>query len=211
MGVTAVLGGLAGCTKLEPSRIAVDPPGAGEYSVYVVAHRYHTGIIVRASDVPREAWPARVDLADAEYLELGWGEREYYIRNDPGMWRGLRALLIPSRSTIEVIAIAALLDRTGDEREMIELRVPRSGFERLIAFVRQSHELDAQGRGIIVAVASRERGIFYASPRTFHGLENCNVWVARGLEAAQLPVRPSTAITAGMLLRQVRRLSDEML
>ncbi|MGE5525289.1 MAG: DUF2459 domain-containing protein [Rhodospirillaceae bacterium] len=178
--------------------------------MYVVAHRYHTGIMVRAADVPQDAWPARVDLADAEYLELGWGEREYYIRDEPGVWRGLRALLIPSRSTVEVIAITGLPDRTGDDREMIELRVPRSGFERLIEFVRQSHDLDAQGRGVIVAVASRERGIFYASPRTFHGLENCNVWVARGLEAAQLPIRPGTALTAGMLLRPVRRLSDEM-
>lgn len=202
---------LVGCAKVEPSRIAGGPPAAGERSVFVVAHRYHAGIIVHASDVPPDAWPARVDLADAEYLELGWGEREYYIRDDPGMWRGLRALFIPSQSAIEVIAITGPLIQIGDEREIIELRVSRSGFERLVEFVRQSHELDAHGRGAIIAAASRERGLFYASSRTFHGFENCNVWVARGLQAAQLPIRPSTAITAGMLLRQVRRLSDEML
>jgi hypothetical protein len=40
----------------------------------------------------------------------------------------------------------------------------------------------------------------------FHMFSSCNVWVARGLEAGGLPIDPSAAITAGMLLRQVRRL-----
>jgi hypothetical protein len=59
---------------------------ADERSAFAVAHRYHAGIIVRAADVPRDAWPVRVDPTDAEHLELDWGEREYYVRDDPEVW-----------------------------------------------------------------------------------------------------------------------------
>jgi hypothetical protein len=77
----------------------------------------------------------------------------------------------------------------------------------MVEFVRESHELDPDGRAIVIAAGVRQQGRFYASPRTFHALENCNVWVARALHAAGLAVHPETAITAGTLLRRVRRLS----
>ena len=35
--------------------------------------QWHSGIVVRAADVPATAWPARRDFASAEYLEVGWG------------------------------------------------------------------------------------------------------------------------------------------
>jgi len=59
----------------------------------------------------------------------------------------------------------------------------------------------------VISSGVHQPGRFYASPRTFHALENCNVWVARALQSAGFPVHPHVALTAGMLLRQVRRLS----
>src|SRR5438552_53366 len=198
---------LTGCARHEPSRIAADAPPPGIHSVFVTGHRYHTGLVVRAPDVPQRAWPARRDFPDAEYLELGWGEREYYPRDEPGVWRGVRALLTPSRSTINVIPISGTLTRALSDSEIIELRVREDGFARMIEFIRRSHEYDAEDRAIVIPAGPRQAGRFYASPRTFSGLENCNVWVARALESAGLPVNPHAALTAGMLLRQVRGLS----
>ena len=203
----AVITAAGGCARQQPNRIGADPPAPGVHSVFVLAHRYHTGLAVRARDVPVGAWPARTDFPDAEYLELGWGEREYYPRDDPGFSLALRALFTPSRSTINVIAITGPLARERYESEIVELHVSQDGFARIVGFVRESHELDASGRPIIVSAGPRTPGRFYASPRTFHALENCNVWVARALQAAGIPVRPDSAVTAGMLLKQVRRLS----
>ena len=76
----------------------------------------------------------------------------------------------------------------------------------MVEFVRQSHELDAAGRSIVLSARIEERIRFYASPSTFHMFENCNVWVARALQAAGLPVDPKASTTAGTLLRQVRPL-----
>ena len=203
----AVISVLIGCARQEPNRIAIAEPPPGVHSIFIIGHRYHTGLAVRARDVPVAAWPARSDFPGADYLEVGWGEREYYPSDDPGMWLALRALFTPSRSTINVIAITAPLARARPDSEIVELHVSRAGFARMVEFVRETHELDADGRAIAVSAGARQPGRFYASPRTFHALENCNVWVARALEAAGVPVRPETAVTAGRLLRQVRALS----
>ena len=77
----------------------------------------------------------------------------------------------------------------------------------MVEYVRESHELDAEGRAIVIAAGVHQQGRFYDSLCTFHVLESCNVWVARALQPAGLAVHPDSAITAGTLVRRVRRLS----
>lgn len=198
---------IAGCTRREPNRLAHAPAAPGMVSVYVVAHGYHTSLAVRAPDVPVPAWPERRDFPDADFLELGWGEREYYSRENPGIALGFRALFIPSKSAVEGIALNGPIDRALPESEIVELHIPQRHFERMVEFVRRTHEFDAHGRPIVIATAKHERGIFYASPLTFSAFHNCNVWTAEALREAGIRLRPASAMTAALLLRQVRPLS----
>jgi hypothetical protein len=172
----------------------------------VVVSGYHSGLVVPAREVPDSAWPARRDFPDADHLELGWGEREYYARVDPGVWLGLRALFTPSPSTLRAMPITGSPRRVFTDGTLIDIEVSQAGFERMVEFVRQTYELDSDGRPIGIAHQHQDGSRYYASPRTFHAFENCNVWVARALESAGLPVRPETALTTGMLLLQVRPL-----
>jgi uncharacterized protein (TIGR02117 family) len=206
LACAAALFGLVGGCVHGLDRVAIDPSQLGVHSIFVLGHGYHTGLAVHAREVPETAWPARRDFPDADYLELGWGDREYYPREHPGVWLALRALLTPTSSTLRVVPVAGPLTRYFRDSEVIELQVSPTGFERIVEFVRQTHELDAAGRAIPVRSELQDGSRFYASPRSFHAFENCNVWVARALEAAGLSVDPESSITAGMLLRQVRRL-----
>ena len=205
--VAIVAAAFAGCARLEPSRIGAGAPPTGVHDIFVVAQGYHSGLVVRARDIPGGAWPASGDFPAADYFMLGWGERDYYPRDDPGPLRGFRALTVPSKSAIHVVPITGPLARALSGAEIVELRVTAAGFMRMVDFVRQSHELDASGRALVLESGARQPGRFYASSRTFHAFENCNVWVARALESADLRVDPRDATTAGMLLRQVRQLS----
>ena len=203
---TALFAVLGGCAFQAMEPVAADRSPPGSHRIYVIRHGGHTGLAVRAREVPEAAWPARRDFPDAEYLELGWGDREFYPRADPGAWLAIRTLFTPTPSTLRVFPVAGSLTRSFPDGEIIELQVSQAGFERMVEFVRQTYELDAFGRAIVIDSEVRDGSRFYASPRAFHASENCNVWVARALEAAGLAVRPETALTAGMLLRQVRRL-----
>jgi hypothetical protein len=142
---------------------------------------------------------------------MGWGEREYYPHDNPGIGLGSRALFTPSQSTLNVIPVTGALTRAFVDTEVIELRVADADFARMVEFVRETYELDSDGRAIAISSGTRQQGRFYASPRTFHAFENCNTWVARALRRAGLPLKPETTITAGALLRQVRPLAPGLL
>jgi uncharacterized protein (TIGR02117 family) len=177
------------------------------HSIFVIAHAHHSGLIVRANEVPSDAWPARRDFPDAEFLVMGWGHRDYYPHDDPGVSLAIRALLLPGLSTLHVIAVTGTLPAAFPSSEILELHVSDAGFERLVSFVRETYELDARGSGFPVSSGARHAGRFYASTRTFHALENCNTWVARVLHHAGLDIQAETTLTAGTLLRRVRPLS----
>jgi hypothetical protein len=198
---------LEGCAAHEPNRIALEPPPAHARSIFVVAHRYHSGLAVRARNVPEAAWPARRDFPNADYLEVGWGEREYYATENPTLSIILHAVFVPSLSAIHVVPVSGSLTRYFLDSEIIELEVPQAGFERMVDFIRDTYELDANGEPIIVASGPHDPGRFYGSWRKLRRSEYRHVWGARAVAAAGLPVHSEEATTVGRLLRQVRGLS----
>ena len=195
---------LAGCAGSPPAAdIRVD--SGPSRVVYVANHGWHSGLIVRNADVPQQAWPARRDFPDARYLELGWGDREYYVRENPGIWLGLRALFWPTESAIHAVGVRGAIEREFPASEIVELRVSEAGFQRLIEFVAASHARDAAGDWIVLGPGQRPNSSrFYASERRFHLFETCNTWVARALREAGVWIDPRAAITTGGLMRQVR-------
>jgi uncharacterized protein (TIGR02117 family) len=139
------------------------------------------------------------------YLELGWGDREYYVRERPGIWLSLRALFWPTDSAIHLVGVPGAIEREFPTSEIVELSVSEAGFQRMVEFVAASHARNAAGDWIVLAPGQRpNRSRFYASERRFHLFETCNTWVARALHEAGLPINASAAITAGSLMRQVR-------
>ena len=54
--------------------------------VDILRHGWHSGIVVRAADVPEHAWPAPRVFVGAEYLEMVWGTRVYHPAPDPPVW-----------------------------------------------------------------------------------------------------------------------------
>lgn len=199
-----LLSALAGCAGLPPAAGTKADSGPGRV-LYVAGHGWHTGLVVRSADIPQEAWPARRDFPDARYLELGWGDREYYVREDPGIWIGLRALFWPTESAIHAVGVRGAIEREFPASEIVELRVSETGFQRLVEFVAASHARDAAGEWIVLGAGQRpNRSRFYASGRRFHLFETCNTWVARALREGGVRIDPRAAITAGSLMRQVR-------
>ena len=196
---------LAGCAAPPSPRPA--PDSEATHHVYVVVDGGHTGLAVRTSEVPREAWPARHDFPGAEYLELGWGEREYYTREGNTVWLALRALFWSEASAIHVVGLEGPVERAFPEAEILRLAVTPAGFDRMVAFVAASHERDPAGRAIILGRGQRPGSLFYASHRRFHFLETCNTWVARALREAGVQVEPLAAFTATGLMQQLRPLA----
>jgi uncharacterized protein (TIGR02117 family) len=198
-----------------PAAPPAPPSVAPEQSaqrIWVVHHGYHSGIVVRAADVPPRAWPARRDFPQAEFLEVGWGDRDYYMTPAPGLWIGLRALLWPTPAVLHVAAFDGPPERRFAEAGIVELTLAAPGFAALVVAVQESHQRVPAADG----PDSREdwppplgpglygSSRFYASRERFHLFRTCNVWTAGVLAAAGVPLRPASALTADALFAQLR-------
>lgn len=177
------------------------------YSVLVVNHGRHAGLLLRAGDVPAGAWPAMADFPDADYLEVGWGDRAYYMAAEPGVWLGLKAIAWPTPGVLHVVGVDTAPERFFPGAEILEIGVAPAGLQRLLAHLRQSHELDGAGRPITLGPGLYGHSRFYASREQFHLFKTCNVWVAAALQAAGVQVTPALTLSADRLMAQLRPLA----
>ena len=175
------------------------------HRIHVVRHGWHAGIVVRAADVPPDAWPARREFADAEYLEVGWGDRAYYQAKEPSIWLGLRALLWPSPGVLHIVAFSGPPERAFPAAEVIALDITPQGLDRLVDAVAASHERDADGTPITFGPGLYGRSRFYASRDRFHLLATCNAWTAGLLREAGTTLGPLAWPTAQALFMPLRQ------
>ena len=198
------LAGLASCCATPIVRLHPLWPDEPAVPVWVVRHAWHTGLIVRRADVPVGAWPARADLPGSAYLEVGWGDRDFYEAPEGTLWLALRAALWPTDSVLHVVAFDTPPERFFTGSDLVEVALSVRGFQELVAFVADAHATDDRGDAIRLGAGKYGASRFYLG-RERYLLTTCNVWTARALRAAGLAITPAWALTAASVMFQVRR------
>jgi uncharacterized protein (TIGR02117 family) len=191
------------CSTPAPSE-AHRQPGQPTLPVYIVAHDDHTGIAIKRADIPAGLWPESRDFPRAEFLEAGWGARDYYMGRDDGFWGTLKAAL----GTQSVLHVAGFSGRPADYfrgGEVVELPVTADGLARIARSIHDAY--DRAGAAVVMPLAPGLYGDsrFYPARERFSLLNTCNVWTARVLRSGGLPVED--AITKEGLMSQVRKLA----
>ena len=183
------------------------PPVENEptLSVYLVSHGWHTGIVLRRAEVPPAIWPEAGDFSGAEYLEVGWGDRDYYQTREPGAWLTLKAALWPTPSVLHIVGFSDSVEKFFPASDIIRVELSSRGFEQLSGYIHAGYARDAAGQTIHLGTSLYGDGRFYLSHEKFHLFNTCNVWSARGLRAAGLPVTPFLSITAEQVLSQAQK------
>jgi uncharacterized protein (TIGR02117 family) len=200
---TLLAGGLLafGCTIPVPAPTARAAPTVA--TIHIVSHGWHAGLVVRRSDIPPGAWPEKRDFPDAEFLEIGWGDRDYYRAREPGAGALFKAAFWPTESVLHVVGFRGPVAANFPHSDVLALSVTRDGLARLIDFIDAAHErrgeqpLDALGPGLYGD--SR----YYAARGRFHLFNNCNRWTARALRAAGYDI--DEVLTADGLFTELQR------
>jgi uncharacterized protein (TIGR02117 family) len=204
--VLALLGAaLSGCMRIGPPPDET-APRAADRVIQVVSHGWHTGLVVARADIPDGLWPERADFPAAEYLEVGWGDRDFYMTPDNSLWLALKAALWSNASVLHVAGFHGPVDAYFPAAEIVELRLTAEALERLVRYIDESFARAGKRRAQPLGPGLYGDSRFYPSRERFHLFNTCNVWTARGLAAAGLPVHPQLALTASALLGQVRQL-----
>ncbi len=174
-------------------------------TIYLVSHGWHAGIVLRRADIPDSIWPEFGDFPNTEYLEVGWGDRDYYQTADPHIGLILKAALLPTASVLHIVGFNGPVPAYFPYSEIIKIELSYVGFEQLSRTVAASFALDEAGNARSLGPGLYGNSRFYLSRETYHLFNTCNVWTARALRAAGLPISPTRAISVENLLSQARK------
>jgi uncharacterized protein (TIGR02117 family) len=174
-------------------------------TIYLVNHGWHAGIVLRRADIPDNIWPKPGNFPDMEYLEVGWGDMDYYQIPDPHLGFILKAALLPTASVLHIVGFNGHVPAYFPYSGIIRIELSSAGFERLSRTIASSFALDKAGNTTSLSPGRYGNSRFYLSRETYHLFNTCNVWTARALRTAGLPITPATATSVGNLMFQARK------
>lgn len=172
--------------------------------VYLVGHGWHAGIVLRRTDATAVWWPEQDDFPDATFLEVGWGDRDFYQDPDPSLADRLKGAFWPTKSVLHIVGFRRPVTAYFPASEVIRIDLPKAGVDSLAAFIHAAYVRDEEGQPIVLGPGLYGESRFYAARERYHIFKNCNTWAARALREAGVPLRPAEILTADDLLKQVR-------
>jgi uncharacterized protein (TIGR02117 family) len=200
--VLVLLGG-AGCA---PSGAPLYPVPAQEEPryIYVVRHEWHTGLVLKYDDIEPRLWPEKDDFPEALYLEVGWGDRDFYQTPRAGLGLLLQAAFKSPASVLFVIGVPTAVTHYFPYADILEIPLSQQALEELVRFIHTTYKRDASGQTIPLGPGhNHRRSMFYLAEGNYSLFNTCNTWISRALQAAGLPVR--TALFASGVMRQAKR------
>lgn len=190
-----------GLTKASSFAVGDEP----HTSIYVINHGKHTGLVVRRADIPPGLWPESRDFPDADYLELGWGDWDYYQADNPGPWLALKAAFWSTGSVLHVVGVKGSVADRFAGYEFIRLELAPDDFVRLVDYIHQSYDRNGKTKAEPLGPGYGLGSRFYPARGKFHLYNTCNGWVAHALEAAGYPMGVFRPVTADQLMAKAKR------
>jgi uncharacterized protein (TIGR02117 family) len=182
--------------------LAAEPPIS---SIFVVTHHWHTGIVARAADVPPGRWPDAEAFAGAEFVEVGWGDRDFWMAPRETIGLALQAALRSEASALRVLWFDGPVERSLPASDVVELVVSRAGLAALVDFVAESYARTPAGRPIDLGPGPLPGSRFYLATGHYHLFNTSNRWTAQALIRAGLPFAASS-LTASSIMCQAAAL-----
>jgi len=202
--VAVICTALSACAGPEIKTDLPTGPDEPARTIYLVNHHGHAGISIRRSDIPDAIWPEKRDFPDVKFLEVGWGDRDYYQMQNHHWTVAVKAALLPTASVLHIAGFNEPVSAYFPYSEIIEIQLTEPGFERLCHYMATSYARDTAGNSVPLGTGLYDNSRFYLSRETYHIFNTCNVWVARALRTAGCPVTPAFTITSNSLMSSVR-------
>lgn len=188
----------AQCIAQEDQRQAV--------AVHVVNHGRHTGLVLPNKELPDELKLLTQELNKHSFIEIGWGDADFYRADKVTPGIALKAIFLPSSSVLFIYGFNQSISAFYLGAEIYRIDLPREGFEKLCAHVSGSFQKGPDGGSVLIEPGRYANSYFYKSSLKYFFPRTCNTWTVKTLKAAGCPVSPAFAQTAGSVMKQIRKI-----
>lgn len=181
------------------------PARSSERSVVLVNIGWHVGVVLPIDETLRRAMPELAAFPDADYVEIGWGDRDFYQAESPGPFTTLSAALVPTDAVIHLHGFSGPVKDRFAASETLEIGLSDQEFAGLFGHVHASFDrgngakTEPLGPGLYEGTSW-----FYKANGEFSLARTCNTWVAEAMAAAGLDIEPSGIITASGVMDAAR-------
>lgn len=169
------------------------------FDVYLVKENWHTGIMFEINDYTIEVLPALSLLKDYLYVDIGWGDAEFYQTPGIDMYLAAKAILIPTPTVIRIDGYKFPIEKIIEWREFaIKYEFSAEEFSKLIKFI-NDHIVYVEGKPVITKHEVDSPVYFIKSLGEYHLLRTCNTWAAQAINSTGFGVDTFGLVTASQL------------
>ncbi|KEO75784.1 DUF2459 domain-containing protein [Anditalea andensis] len=176
---------------------------AERHTVYVSSISWHTGVVIPAYALPDSLWGPQASFADTTYLEIGWGDADFFPNDRFNVWYALKAIFFPTASVLHVNPIFQPIASYYHDTDVVRISMNDDQLKGLSQFLIQEFKRDNQGRAIPEAEGFYPESQFYKSSSYYYFPNNSNVWAARAIRHAGFSLRPLWYQTTGWVLNKM--------
>lgn len=176
-----------------------------KHAVYIIQERWHTGIVLKTSDVPATIFQEIENYISHTYIELSWGDEKYYQLPSPGISIGAGALFWPTQAVIRISSFSRDINHYYADATILKIPMSEEEYFELCRFLSESFERTKEGK-IQPSTYYRNSNTFFLAKRKYSLLRTCNTWVVLGIKESGFDVNSSLAITASQLFRRLDKI-----
>lgn len=167
------------------------PPSEQGIEAYILSNGVHTDLVVPVRSAQID-WTQLVPYTDTpaadssmQFIGFGWGDKGFYL--DTPTWAELKpSTAVKAMFWLSTTAMHTTFHhRPAEGPDCARLRLSPAEYARLIAFIKNSFQLDARGLPRRIQGHSYgEHDAFYDAKRTYNLFYTCNTWANSGLKVA---------------------------
>lgn len=180
------------------------------YTIYISSISWHTGVVVPAGTFPESIWPKQHNYSDAAYLEIGWGDADYFTNDGFNPWYALKAIFWPTSSVLQIKPIYGKVEAFYSNTDVARIFISEEQLQKLKNYLTEEFELDKNGK-IIPATAGPSNSYFFQGSSSYYFPKNSNVWAARALKETGYDINPLWYQTTGQVVKKAGEFGEMIL
>lgn len=196
---------LSGCAAISKKSYLESHKGQRTKSIFILDHGWHTGIVVKISDIPGLLLPEKNDFPKERFLEIGWGDEDFYQAGTISTLYGLKAAFFPTDSVLHLVGFHESVELEYPASGITQLTVTEAGFLEMLSTIHHSIDRGGKNRSSPLRKGLYGNSYFYKGLGTYHFFMTCNHWTAETLEKTGVPINTFFAFTSGSVISQVSK------
>lgn len=174
--------------------------------IYLVKEGWHTGLMIPVNDFTKQTLPVINYFDGFEYVDIGWGDEDFYQAPEFNLYLAAKAILIPTPSVIRIDGYKFKIEKIIEWREFaIMFTLSNDEYLKLCEFINLSFRYNKKNEIIVSMREEKKPIIFFKSVHSYCYIRTCNTWAAEALQAAGYDFDTFGLVTSTQLYAKLKK------